>query len=170
MKHFAALFAALDETNKTNEKVNAIKAYFLTVSDADKMHMLALFSGRKPKRQINSTLVKNWAMELANIPVWLFEESYQVVGDLAETISLLLPESSQTSNKSLTEWIAEINGLNKLDETERKLWLTESWASLTRQERFVFNKLLTSSFRVGRYFQARCANINSPDYGQLGSK
>jgi DNA ligase-1 len=149
MKHFAALFAALDETNKTNEKVNAIKAYFLTVSDTDKMHMLALFSGRKPKRQINSTLVKNYAIELANIPVWLFEESYQVVGDLAETISLLLPESAQTSNKSLTEWIAEINALNKLDEAERKLWLTESWASLTRQERFVFNKLLTSSFRVG---------------------
>lgn len=149
MKHFAALFAALDETNKTNEKINAIKAYFLTVSDSDKMHMLALFSGRKPKRQINSTLVKNYAIELANIPVWLFEESYQVVGDLAETISLLLPESSQTSDKSLTTWIAEINHLNKLDETERKLWLTESWASLTRQERFVFNKLLTSSFRVG---------------------
>jgi len=111
--------------------------------------MLALFTGRKPRRQINATLVKTWAIELANIPVWLFEESYQVVGDLAETISLLLPESTSTSDKSLTEWVAEINHLNKLDETERKIWLTESWASLTRQERFVFNKLLTSSFRVG---------------------
>lgn len=149
MKHFAALFAALDETNKTNEKVNALKAYFLTVSDTDKMHMLALFTGRKPRRHINSTLVKNYAIELANIPVWLFEESYQVVGDLAETISLLLPTNTKSSDKSLTEWIAEINHLNKLDEIERKIWLTESWASLSRQECFVFNKLLTSSFRVG---------------------
>src|SRR4028119_136444 len=92
MKNFAQLFASLDETNKTNAKVAVLKNYFVTVSDEDKIHTLALFTGRKPKRQINSTLVKNWAIEKAGIPYWLFEESYQVVGDLGETIALLLPE------------------------------------------------------------------------------
>src|ERR1700748_3585979 len=109
MKAFAQLFLSLDETNKTNEKVKVLKEYFLSVPDTDKMHMLALFTGRKPKRQINATLIRNWAMEASHIPEWLFAESYQVVGDLAETIALLLPQSDNSSNKTLTEWIAEIN-------------------------------------------------------------
>jgi DNA ligase-1 len=149
MKAFAQLFLSLDETNKTNEKVKVLKDYFNCVPDTDKMHMLALFTGRKPKRQINSTLIRTWAMEASNIPVWLFEESYQVVGDLAETMSLLMPEGSEGSDKSLTEWIAEINTLGEKTEEQRKLWLTDSWAMLNAQERFVFNKILTGGFRVG---------------------
>ncbi|MBB6110441.1 DNA ligase-1 [Mucilaginibacter lappiensis] len=149
MKAFAQLFLSLDETNKTNEKVRVLKDYFNSVPDTDKMHMLALFTGRKPKRQINSTLVRNWAIEASNIPAWLFEESYHVVGDLAETMALLMPKTTNSSNKTLTEWIAEINGLNNKTETEKKLWLLDSWDMLDSQERFVFNKLLTGSFRVG---------------------
>jgi DNA ligase-1 len=149
MKAFAQLFLSLDETNKTNEKVRILKDYFLSVPDSDKMHMLALFTGRKPKRQINSTFIRTWAMEEAHIPAWLFEESYQVVGDLAETISLLLPGNDVSSNKTLTEWIGEINALGSKTEDERKAWLLSSWAGLDSQEKFVFNKILTSSFRVG---------------------
>jgi DNA ligase-1 len=149
MKAFASLFLSLDETNKTNEKVKVLRDYFNSVPDTDKMHMLALFSGRQPKRQINSTLVRTWAMEVTHIPDWLFAESYQVVGDLAETIALLMPQSDQSSNKTLTEWIADINALTAKTEEEKKAWLMNSWATLDSQERFVFNKLLTGSFRVG---------------------
>jgi len=149
MKAFAQLFLSLDETNKTNEKVKVLKDYFTSVPDTDKMHMLALFSGRKPKRQINSTLVRNWAIEASHIPVWLFEESYHVVGDLAETMSLLMPQNVGSSSKTLTEWIAEINALGDKTEEEKKTWLLNSWAMLDSSERFVFNKLLTGSFRVG---------------------
>jgi DNA ligase 1 len=149
MKAFAQLFLSLDETNKTNEKVNVLKDYFLRVPDSDKMHMLALFTGRKPKRQINTTLMRNWAIEASNIPAWLFEESYHVVGDLAETMALLMPQNTASSNKTLTEWIAEINTLGNKTEEERKLWLLNSWAMPDGQERFVFNKILTGGFRVG---------------------
>ena len=149
MKAFAQLFLSLDETNKTNEKVNVLKQYFNTVPDTDKMHMLALFTGRKPKRPINSTLIRTWAMEATKIPVWLFEESYHVVGDLAETMALLMPASDASSSKTLTEWIAEINSIAPATEAENKEWLLASWAMLDSQERFVFNKLLTGGFRVG---------------------
>ena len=149
MKAFAQLFLSLDETNKTNEKVKVLKDYFNCVPDTDKMNMLALFTGRKPKRIINSTQIRTWAIEASNIPQWLFEESYHVVGDLAETMALLMPQSDQSSNKTLTEWIAELNLLGDKTEEERKEWLLESWAMLDGQERFVFNKLLTGSFRVG---------------------
>lgn len=150
MKAFAQLFLSLDETNKTNEKVRILKDYFNCVPDTDKMHMLALFTGRKPKRQINSTLFKLWALETLHLPAWLFEESYHVVGDLAETIALLFPQNTeQSSSKTLTEWIAEINALSTFTEEEKKTWLLQSWSILDTQERFVFNKLMTGSFRVG---------------------
>src|ERR1700761_1021169 len=150
MKAFAQLFLSLDETNKTNEKVKVLKDYFNSVPDTDKMHMLALFTGRKPKRQINATQIRTWATEITNIPVWLFEESYHVVGDLAETMALLMPQNTDSSsNKTLTDWIGELNELGNKTEEERKLWLIESWEVLDMQERFVFNKLLTGSFRVG---------------------
>ncbi|MFD0795306.1 ATP-dependent DNA ligase [Mucilaginibacter litoreus] len=149
MKAFAQLFLSLDETNKTNEKVKVLKNYFETVPDTDKMHMLALFTGRRPKRQINSTLIRTWAIEASNIPAWLFEESYHVVGDLAETMSLLMPANEKSSSKTLTEWIAEINNLADKNEEQKKHWLMESWAMLDSQERFVFNKILTGSFRIG---------------------
>jgi DNA ligase 1 len=150
MKAFAQLFLSLDETNKTNEKVRVLKEYFDSVPDTDKMHMLALFTGRKPKRVINATQVRTWATEVTNIPIWLFEESYHVVGDLAETIALLMPQNTTGgSTKTLTEWMVELNALSSKTEEERKLWLIDSWAMLDTQERFVFNKLLTGSFRVG---------------------
>jgi DNA ligase-1 len=150
MKAFAQLFLSLDETNKTNEKVKVLKDYFNSVPDTDKMHMLALFTGRKPKRIINATQIRTWAMEITNIPIWLFEESYQVVGDLAETMALLMPQNTtSTSSKTLTDWIGELNELAAKTEEQRKLWLIDSWAMLDTQERFVFNKLLTGSFRVG---------------------
>src|ERR1700744_2349414 len=100
MKAFARLFLSLDETNKTNEKVSILKAYFNTVPDTDKMHMLALFTGRKPRRQINATQIRTWANEISGIPAWLFEESYHIEGDLAETMALLMPESSESSSKT----------------------------------------------------------------------
>nr|MBC7612334.1 ATP-dependent DNA ligase [Pseudopedobacter sp.] len=149
MKAFAQLFLSLDETNKTNEKVKVIKDYLLAVSDEDKIQMLALFTGRKPKRPINSTKLKEWALELSQIPDWLFRESYDVVGDLAETLSLLLPESKNRENKSLSAWIQEINKIRKLNDEFKKSWLLNSLNKMTRQEKFVFFKLLTGSFRVG---------------------
>lgn len=149
MRDFAQLFSDLDETNKTNEKISILKDYFISVADEDKIHTLALFTGRKPRRQINSTLIKQWAIEMADIPQWLFEESYQVVGDLGETIALLLPANEGTQDRSLAAWIVEINELGKLSEEERREWLKSSWSVLDSQERFVFNKILTGSFRVG---------------------
>jgi DNA ligase-1 len=149
MKNFAALFSSLDQTNKTKAKVGILKDYFNKVSDKDKIWTLALFSGRKPKRPVNTTLLKNWAIETSEIPAWLFDESYHVAGDLAETISLLLPFPEYTSDKSLSEWIKFIIIIGELSEEEKKEKILQAWNELTQQEKFVFNKLLTGSFRVG---------------------
>jgi DNA ligase-1 len=95
MQDFATLFTTLDQTTKTTSKVAALRAFFEIASDSDKLWCIALFSGRRPKRAVTTTLLREWAAELAGIPLWLFEESYPIVGDLAETIALVLPPARQ---------------------------------------------------------------------------
>lgn len=149
MKDFAALFLSLDQTNKTNDKVAILKNYFEKATDADRLWTLALFAGRKPKRPVNTTFLKNWAMEYAQIEPWLFDECYHVVGDLAETIALLLPHTSIGSDQTLSWWIQFIQDMAVLDEENKKRTILQSWTQLSQQERFVFNKIITGSFRIG---------------------
>lgn len=149
MKNFARLFRRLDQTNKTNAKVDALADYFEDVTGEDKLWTIALLSHRRPKRSVNTTLLRTWAAEYSGVPLWLFEESYHVVGDLAETITLVLPEPTSHSDHSLTYWIAYVRDLRALEEEERKDRVFSAWDQLNTAERFVFNKLITGSFRVG---------------------
>ncbi|HEX8546601.1 MAG TPA: ATP-dependent DNA ligase [Cytophagaceae bacterium] len=149
MKNFAALFSSLYQTNKTKEKVNALREYFEKASDTDKVWALAVFTDRKPKKPVNSTFLRTWAIEYSEVPVWLFEESYHVVGDLAEAIALMLPLPERESGLSLTEWINIILDMHGKDDASKKEIIIDAWKQLTTEERFVFNKLLTGSLRVG---------------------
>ena len=149
MIHFANMFQALDRTTKTNAKVAALADYFRTVSDEDKLWTMALLSHRRPKRTVNSRLLRSWAAEMTGIDLWLLEESYHVVGDLAETIALVLPEPEATSDKTLTEWIGVVEQLGKYDEEGKREAVTDAWRVLGTTERYLFNKLITGSFRVG---------------------
>jgi DNA ligase-1 len=151
MKDFAALYARLDATTRTNPKVAAMAVYFAsgTVPDADKLWTVALFSGRRPRRTITATSLRDWAAERAGLPLWLFEESYGIVGDLSETISLILPPPTRESDQPLAHWIARLKELSALPEPQRKQGILDAWDSLPPPERFLFTKLLTGSFRVG---------------------
>ena len=149
MKRFAALFTALDQTTKTNTKVAALAAYFREAPDADKLWTIALLSGRRPKRVVTSTQLREWAAARADLPLWLFEESYAVVGDLAETMALILPEPEGTSEASLSDWITRLRGATGSEEETRRALVEEAWSTLGAAERFVFNKLLTGGFRMG---------------------
>ena len=93
MKRFAQLIQQLELSNKTNDKIAALVNYFNHADDKDKVWVIALFTGKKPKRPIKSALLKYWAINITETPEWLFAESYANVGDLSETIALLLPLS-----------------------------------------------------------------------------
>ena len=149
MKRFTALFTRLDQTTSTTRKVDALAAYFTDAPERDRLWTIALLSGRRPKRSVTSTLLRHWASERAGIPLWLFEDSYAIVGDLAETIALVLPEPSQSSDRTLAEWIDEVRALPRLDEASRRARILAAWDSLGTRERFLFNKLLTGGFRMG---------------------
>ncbi len=149
MKRFTNLFLELDRTNKTNDKVALLKTYFLSTPDEDKLWALALFSGRRPSRKIKTAQIQEWAIEQAGIPMWLFRESYHSVGDLSETISLVLPTNISASDKSLSEWFTYFLQLTKASDEEKKELIVQAWKQLSTYEIFVFNKLLMGSFRIG---------------------
>ena len=149
MKQFAQLISELDSSNKTSVKVDALTEYFRNAGDSDKVWTIALLSHRRPPRPVNTTLLRIWANELAQIPMWLFEESYHIVGDLAETIALILPPADNHSEKSLTEFLNEMIALKRKSDEQKREYLHENWLTLNYYERFVFTKLITGSFRIG---------------------
>ncbi len=149
MKHFAALFTALDQTTKTSVKTAALASYFETAPLQDRVWTIAMFTGRRPKRTVTTARLREWAAAQANIPLWLFEDSYAIVGDLAETIALVLPAPQTASDHDLSHWIAFIQALAPLDEDMRKQRILAAWNELGTTERFLFNKLITGGFRVG---------------------
>src|SRR5690606_919478 len=111
--------------------------------------ILAFFTRKRPKRNVSTTLMKQWAMELTGIPEWLFQESYASVGDLGGTISLILPERPAYKDRDIADWMDLIANLKDKTDGQKKAFVLSSWAHLPQLERFIFNDLLGGSFRVG---------------------
>lgn len=152
MQLFAQLVQQLGMSTKTNDKLDALVNYFTHADPKDSVWVIALFSGRRPRRTVNSTQLQTWCAELINLPLWLLEECYHTVGDLSETIALLIPEqadTTKTAGQPLYYYVEKFLQLEKAAEQVKKDFILQSWKELTSKERFVFNKLLSSTFRVG---------------------
>lgn len=147
---FAGLVYNLGLTSKTNEKLALMEEYLVGAPDRDKTWLIALFTGRRPRRIASGTLLREWCQEITDYPAWLINESYSTVGDLAETIALLLPEAQQTmAEESLSEMIEKIFSLDRASVDEVRDFIKSSWMKMDTHGRFVFNKLLTGNFRIG---------------------
>ncbi len=150
MKKFAELFEAIDASTSTKAKTAAMSEYFATAEARDAVWAAWFLTGHRPRQAVPSKRLHTWAAEAAGLPLWLFEESYDAVGDLAETIALVLPPPTHARADPLHAWIEErLLPLRQLGEIEQRARLEEYWASLEGTQRFVFNKLITGNFRVG---------------------
>jgi DNA ligase-1 len=154
MQAFAALYTALDETTRTNEKVEALRRYFATAAPADAAWALYFLIGRRPRQAVTTTKLRVWAVEASGIPDWLFGECYDAAGDFAETVALLLPEAGDAvaagAARPLHAWIEEtLLPLRELEEPQQRATVLAAWQALSQRERFVWNKLITGGFRVG---------------------
>ncbi|WP_323150773.1 ATP-dependent DNA ligase [Pseudomonas glycinae] len=150
MKEFAGLYAELDATTSSNAKLAAMQTYFAQAQPQDAAWAVYFLSGGRPRQLVPVRILRDLAVEMSGLAPWLFEESYQAVGDLAETISLVLPEHPYTSEAGLAEWI-EDKLLPLRGETPEYLarQLPALWAQLDRPSLMLCIKLITGSFRVG---------------------
>jgi len=149
MKAFAQLFQALDATTGQSAKLAALVAYLRVAPPADAAWATYFLAGGKPRQMVPTKRLKALAQEAAGLPEWLFEESYQAVGDLAETLALLLPPPVQPVDLPLAEWMAQLLPLRALPPEEADARLRSQWDMLAPEQRFVYFKLITGNFRVG---------------------
>ena len=152
MKSFSDLYWRLDATTSTNEKLAALRDYFSAAPPDDAACALHVLSGGKQSRVVSTTLLREWAAEAAGLPLWLVEECYAQVGDLAETLALVLPPptAAGTDDAGLAAMIRDtIERLRQEPEEGKREIVREVWSRLAARERIVWHKLLTGGCRVG---------------------
>ncbi len=150
MKDFAALYRALDSSTSNLAKQAALRAYLEAAVPEDAAWAVYFLAGGKPRQLVPSKLLRSFAREAAGLPEWLFDESYDAVGDLAETISLLLPAPLQTHELGLAEWMEHhLLPLRGQPPEVLEPTLRAQWSALAPDERLVYFKLITGAFRVG---------------------
>lgn len=152
MKRFVDLFERLDRTTRTRLKLEAMRQYFEAAPAEDAAWAVYFLTGRRLKRLVGTRQLRQWTGEVADLPAWLVERSYEHVGDLAETMALLLPRCEARSRPlpPLHRLVEEvIRPLSTITEVERREIVTAQWRALDGTARFLFNKLITGSLRVG---------------------
>ena len=151
-RQFAKLVNILGTSTKTNDKLDALSSYFHLASDRDKVWVIAIFSGRRPRRSVKVNQLVQWCEEITGLPGWLFAECYHTVGDLAETLALLITDHEDQNTdlkQSLHYYIDALKSLDQKNEQSQKELITGAWKQMDKEERFVFNKLITGNFRIG---------------------
>lgn len=151
MRAFTDLFLELDRTPRTQEKVAALVAYFRSAPPADAVWALWFLSGRRLPRPVTANAMREWAAEIAGLPDWLVDECYEQVGDLAETLALIVPPGPTGSRMpTLSDLVRDrLQALAGQLPTVQKEILQRTWLDLDVPARFLWNKLITGGFRVG---------------------
>ena len=179
MRRFAALYRELDRSTATGDKRAAMVAYFREAAPADAAWALHLLSGGKisgaGRRIAASGELRAWVAEASGLPDWLVDDSYAQVGDLAETVTLLLDDPAGPGEDiALSEWIEQrLLPLANAAPEVRRAAVMEAWRSLCFDERLAFNKLLTGSLRVGvsqRTVQQALAELSGVDIARIAQR
>ncbi|MEY2408146.1 MAG: ligase 1, partial [Verrucomicrobiota bacterium] len=140
----------LDQTTRTNEKSAALESYFRAVPAADAAWALQFLCGRTLPRAVPTKSLWQWTADETQLPEWLIGECYDAVGDMAETMALLMRNSGGSAALSLSEIVEQrLVPLRNLPEGARRDLLLRTWRELDPNERLVWNKLITGNFRVG---------------------
>jgi DNA ligase-1 len=150
MKQFAALYRELDASTSNLVKQAALQRYLQAADPADAAWAVYFLAGGRPRQLVPTKLLRLLAQQAAGLPEWLFDESYEAVGDLAETLSLLLPPPTEAHDLGLATWIEQhllpLRGMAPEPLAEA---LRAQWRQLAPEERLVYFKLITGAFRVG---------------------
>lgn len=150
MKRFAALYRRLDGAAGYLDRLDALVAYFREAPPEDAAWAVYFLAGGKPSQLVPTRVLVNAALQATGLPEWLFEESYHAVGDLAETIALLLPDTEDADDAGLASWMQDrLLPLRGLAPESQQDALLRIWAKLGLWGRFTSMKLVTGALRVG---------------------
>ena len=150
MRRFAALFDSLDLSTAISDKVAALVRYFGQAPAADAAWAVYFLAGGKPRQVVPTAVLRQTASALAGIDDWLFDECYQAVGDLAETIAHVLPAPTRCSELGLAQWVEQrLLPLRGRAPEEQSAELRQAFDELAVPERFLLVKLIGGGFRVG---------------------
>jgi DNA ligase-1 len=176
MRLLAALFERLDRSTATGEKRSALVDYFRAAPPRDAVWALHLLAGGKLARIVSSAELHAWIASESGTPEWLVAECHAHVGDLAETVTLLLddPPPGQRQEAPLHHWVERVLlPLRGADPATRQATLAAAWRALPGTERLLFNKLLTGALRVGvsqRLVQQALAELSGIDIARIAQR
>ncbi|TDK27216.1 ATP-dependent DNA ligase [Luteimonas aestuarii] len=179
MRRFAALYRELDRSTATLDKRAALVRYFRAAPPRDAAWALHLLAGGKvagARKKIATTReLREWIAQASALPDWLVDDSYDQVGDLAETLALLLDDPvTPGEDIALADWIeARLLPVANQEVEVRREVVLQAWRGLAFDERLVFNKLLTGALRVGvsqRLVQQALAEMSGIDIARIAQR
>jgi len=149
MKAFARLLDRLVLTPSRNGKLTLLVDYFRDTADPDRGYALAALTDGLDIKGVKPALLKELVLERMD-PV-LFQYSYDYVGDLAETISLVWePQAPEAGNDQDLESLSKIvERLQRLGRNETRAVMRDLFDRLDTSERFALIKLVTGGLRIG---------------------
>ena len=162
MNRFAALIDALLFTPSRNGKLRLMQEYFATVSDPERGWALAALTGELVFETAKPNQVR--ALAAARVDPELLGWSYDFVGDLAETVSLIWPATAGGEGPvpSLVEIVEQLKRASRSEVGQ----LLEPWLdALDATGRWALLKLVTGSLRIG--VSARLAKTALAEWGAV---
>jgi len=163
LNRFAELLDRLVLTPSRNGKLTLLTDYFRSVEDPDRGLALAAITGDLSIAAVKPAMLRALVVERMD-PV-LFGYSYDYVGDLAETVSLVWPQAPgniPNHAPTLAEVVGKLQAASRSDGPKVLARLLDS-ASISA--RFAIIKLVTGGLRIG--VSARLAKQALADLGKV---
>jgi DNA ligase 1 len=150
MRAFSELFDQLERATQGSERIAAFEDYFRSVPAADASWAVWILVGGRLKRSVTPVQLRRWVAETAELPLWLVEECHATVGDLGETLALLLPPRANPSPPTLAELARQrLLPLSGASEAVQRALIRRTWLELDTHQSHVWHRLITGTLRVG---------------------
>lgn len=146
MHSFSRLCLHLSQA-AANQKERILSDYVKSIDEESLAHTFHLLLENRPERCITSATLRQWVLEESGIPEWLLEESIEMIGDPAAALAMVISDSTIPDPISLPQVMQVVQNLKTETPENQKIIIAELWKRMDAEQRLVFNKLLTGTFR-----------------------